>query len=269
LSNKAKKYLLFAILGAILLIYLVYPNFLNPVLNPLLKLPRLLTLLLVSLVITIVMTLVYKWTTDQAMMKALKEDQKKYQKQIKEHKNDPKKMMELNKKAMEANMQYFKSSMKSTLITFIPLLIIFTWMSSNLAYNAILPEQEFNVTASVTKGFGELTLAVPSSVILLSNATQPIADRVVWTMKAEKGDHLLNLTYGNKTYSFNVLVDDLKYSIPVKKLDKSLTISVSYGKWKAFGEKFNLFGWYPGWLFTYIVSSLIFSTILRKILKVY
>jgi len=35
-----------------------------------------------------------------------------------------------------------------------------------------------------------------------------------------------------------------------------------------FGESFNLFGWYPGWLATYIILSIGLSTLFRKLFDV-
>jgi uncharacterized membrane protein (DUF106 family) len=55
--------------------------------------------------------------------------------------------MSLQKEMMELNMEMMKQSFKSMLYTFIPLIILFTWMSANIAYEPINPGEEFTVTA--------------------------------------------------------------------------------------------------------------------------
>ena len=47
---------------------------------------------------------------------------------MKLHKESPQKVMELQKQAMEKNLVLMKHSMKPTLYTFIPLIIIFGWI---------------------------------------------------------------------------------------------------------------------------------------------
>jgi len=47
------------------------------------------------------------------------------------------------------------------------------------------------------------------------------------------------------------------------------SIQINYKKLKPLGASFSLFGWYPGWLSLYIISSLVFSMALRKFLNIY
>jgi len=48
--------------------------------------------------------------------------------QMKEHKDDSSKVMEIQKLSLEKNMKYMMHSFKPTLFTFVPLIIIFTWL---------------------------------------------------------------------------------------------------------------------------------------------
>ena len=66
--------------------------------------------------------------TNQELMKSLKAEIKDFQKEMKGYKDDAVKMMELQKKAMQKNMKYMKHSMKPTLFTFVPIIIIFGWL---------------------------------------------------------------------------------------------------------------------------------------------
>jgi len=90
-------------------------NFLDTIFNPwlgqALGLPSFWAILLISAFITILVTIVYKYTTNQSEMKRIKTDLKKYQKDMRETK-DTKKLMEIQKKALDLNMKYMMSSFK-------------------------------------------------------------------------------------------------------------------------------------------------------------
>ena len=166
-------------------------NFLDPVLNlifgPLLKLDPFWAILILSFVISLVIVVIYKWTTDQNLMKQLKDEIKEFQKQMKTLKEDPKKMMAVQKQATQTNMKYMMHSLKPTLITFIPIIIIFGWLTANLAYDPILPNQEFSVIMSLEKGTsGSVIIDVPEGVVLTGDATKEISDgQVIYTMKGK------------------------------------------------------------------------------------
>ena len=61
---------------------MAFESILNPLFAPLLKLPVFWSIFLIALGISVLITLVYKWMTDQHLMKTLKEDMKKFQKEI-------------------------------------------------------------------------------------------------------------------------------------------------------------------------------------------
>ena len=125
-------------------------NILDPILGPLLNFPTLLAVIILSFVISLIITIVYKYTTNQDLMKQLKEEMKEFQREIKELKKDPERAMQVQKKSMQTNMKYMMHSMRSTLFSIVPIIIIFGWMNSNLAFDPILPGQEF--TTSVVFG---------------------------------------------------------------------------------------------------------------------
>ena len=93
----------------------------------LLKLTPFWSILIMSFILSLLIVLIYKITTNQTLMKSLKEEIKSLQKQMKELKHDPTKMMEVNKKAMETNMKYMGQSFKPMLFTFLPIIIIFVF----------------------------------------------------------------------------------------------------------------------------------------------
>ncbi len=249
---------------------MAYYDFLNIVFAPLLKLPVLLAILALSLFVSVTIILVTKYMTDQALMKKLKEDLKEHQKQIKESKGNPTKAMELQKKSMELNMKYMTHSLKPTIITFIPIILIFSWMSATFAFESIKPQQEFSATAFFdqnTNGIAELV--VPEGMTMTGNKTKKIENgKAEWTLKGEEGEHLLEFSYNDEKQQHSVLITNKgKYLSPTKKTDgaikstyinykKLIVLPIGYKDWL-------------GWLGTYIWSSIIFTMLLRKMMKVY
>ena len=85
-------------------------------------------LLFISLVLTFLTTLSYKFFTDQVKLKQVKDDMTSLREKMKEHKSDPKKMMEFQKLSLEKSFEQMKHQIKPLLITMIPLIIIFGWL---------------------------------------------------------------------------------------------------------------------------------------------
>ena len=85
-------------------------------------------IILISLLLTLFINIFYKLFTDQELMKELKKELKVLQKEMKTLKDNPERFLKVQKEAMSKNLIYMKHSMKPTLITFLPLIIIFGWM---------------------------------------------------------------------------------------------------------------------------------------------
>ena len=240
----------------------------------LLKIPPFWSILIISFVVTLVTTLVYKFTTDQKKMKKLKEDMKEYQKKIKElSKSDPQKAMSIQQEAMKQNMEYMKHSFKSTLYTFIPLILLFGWLSAHMAYYSILPNQPFNVSAYFAEGHA-LTASIASlpELEIIGNATQSISEgKSIWQLKGAEGEYKLTLTYNNEAYEQRLIISsEHKYAPPEQKIANSKLQKIVVGNKKIYPMgSINLFGWKPNWIWTYIILSLLLSIGIRKLLKVY
>ncbi|MBM3199447.1 DUF106 domain-containing protein [Candidatus Woesearchaeota archaeon] len=108
----------------------MFDNFFNIIFGPVMGLPSPLNLLAISFILTGLITLAYKYLSDQVRMKELKEEMNDMQKRMKEMKDKPEKVMEMQKDAMKKNFEYMKHSMKPTLFTFVPIIIIFGWLSN-------------------------------------------------------------------------------------------------------------------------------------------
>jgi len=243
----------------------------NPILLPLFKLGPLFMILIVSLIVSLVITFVYKWMTDQDLMKTLKGDVKSMQKEMKQLKDNPEKMMKMQKKAMEKNMKYMMHSLKPTLVTFIPLILIFGWLNAHMAFDPINPNEPFTTTIWMDEDiYGDVTLsAVPNGLSIQGNATQEIVkERATWILKGDAGEYSMDYEYKGRHYDMDVLItDEQLYGEPIKKVKDDIVVKTEIGYEKII--VMNLFGWKLGWLGTYIIFSLIFSLGLRKILKIH
>ncbi|MEA3430992.1 MAG: EMC3/TMCO1 family protein [Nanoarchaeota archaeon] len=240
---------------------------LDPVFSPLLRLGTASALLIITIILAFLMTVIYKYTTNQSLMKDLKDELKTFQKQMKELRSNPGEMMKVQKKAMETNMKYMMHSFRSTIFTFIPIILIFSWLHGNLAYLPIMPGEQFTTTMHFNDGvFGNVELGIPDGLQLLSEKSLQIEDNsAVWILKGDEGKYTLDYTLGEKIYSKEVLITtEQAYEIPDKLIKKDpnvSTISINNEKLKVFLGM--------GWFWTYIIFSIVFSMIFRKLFKVY
>ncbi|MBI2654659.1 DUF106 domain-containing protein [Candidatus Woesearchaeota archaeon] len=256
---------------------MAYFDVLNFVLSPLLKMPPLLAVIVISLIISLIVILITKYTTNQELMKTLKEEINEQQKQIKELKNNPAKAMEVQKKAMEANMKYMSHSLKPTLITLLPIILIFGWMNANFAHEGIAPQQEFNVYAIFDKAAnGEADIIVPEGLEIIGDKKVNLAPAAInkknfdraamWTLKGQEGEHIIEILYNDEKQQKSVLIDNAKYIEPSRNYNGMVrNVQIEYKPKKIL----NIFGWKIGWLGTYIIFSILFTSVLRKFMKVY
>lgn len=96
------------------------------------------SILVISFLVTLFITIISHYFTDKELMKGIKEKQKRLKEEMKTHKDNPQKMMEINKQMMEDFPTQMKQSMKISLITIIPLLFLFQWLRSMFAQTAIV-----------------------------------------------------------------------------------------------------------------------------------
>lgn len=247
-----------------------YMDLLTSLFMPLVKISPFWAVIIISFSISLFTTLAFMLFTDQKMMKQLRSEIKEIQNQMKAFKNNQKKLMELQKEAMEKNMKYMKHSMKVTLFTLLPLILIFGWLNTHLAYEPIRPDETFTITISFDKNaVGNAQIVMLDDMSLLdNNATKPIDKEVSWTLKGSLGSHLIEWRAAGKTYSMEVLISDKQeYAPPIKNINDNNVefIRIDYKK----KIIFDFLGMKFGWLGTYIIFSLIFSSILKKVLNVH
>ncbi|MBW2996885.1 DUF106 domain-containing protein [Candidatus Woesearchaeota archaeon] len=256
----------------------MFDTLLNPVFSPLLGLPALAVIVLLSLVISIIVTLIYKYMTDQTLMKDLKTRQKELQKRMKAAKKEPDKLMKMQKEAMELNMKTMKQSFKPMLLTFIPVIIIFGWLNANIAYEPIMPGQEFTTTAVFNEGYsGNVTITVPEGIEVIGESSVEIKEGAAdFRLKGDEGDYLLVFNHDGRHFDKELSITTEQRYAPVQKIFKKepiKTISINNKKLIAINllgkDEGGFFSGRVGWLGSYIIFSLIFGIGLRKLMKIY
>lgn len=241
-------------------------NLIAPIFEPLLKLAPLGAIAIISFSIALLINIVYKFMTDQKLMKELKAEIKHLQNEMKKFRDHPKKMMEIQKKAMERNMKYMGHSMKPTLITLLPLIVIFGWLNANLAYDPINPGEEFLITVEFDKGaVGDAQIILLDGLSLLDEDTKKIDGSATWRLKGDVGEHLIEWRVAGTTYKKDVLISNKQEYAPVVKRIKDNNVEqIVIGNEKKI--VMNLMGWKLGWLGAYIIFSIIFSMFTRKVM---
>ncbi|MBI4145705.1 DUF106 domain-containing protein [Candidatus Woesearchaeota archaeon] len=222
-------------------------------------------ILLVSAVVSIVIVLSYKFFTDQGEMKRLKDELARFQKRMKELREHPEKMMELQKKAMAVNMQYMAKSMKPTLVTFIPILLVFGWMNAHFAFEPLSPGERFALSAVVQKGVsGNVSIVVPDGLRASPSSAAIVDSKAVFELSGEGGKYLVTLASNGEEVDKEVIITtERKYSDVVQQYKGKVFSRVELGNQKL------LVLWKIGWLGTYIIAAIVLSSGLRKVLKVY
>ena len=250
-------------------------SFIDPALNWVLMFNPFISILIISIIMSIISTFAYKFASDQKKIKSLKEKTKEIQKQIKTvSRENHQKAMKLNSELMKLNGPLMKESMKSTIWTLIPALIIITWMSANLVFLPINPNQEFSITAEFNEGVLDNVsmTAIPDNVEFINGNVQEIVDNTAtWKLKSsEENKYKFIIDYRDNSYEQEVLVTTSRAYIQPEKLIKEegfKEIVVSNEKIKPLKGIPILQG--LNWLWTYILLSMILTTGLRKLLKVY
>jgi uncharacterized membrane protein (DUF106 family) len=249
--------------------------FLDPVLSWSLALHPFVAILILSVLVTIISNLIYKYTTDQSEMKRLKTQIEEYRKKIKESRDNPKKMMKLNNEAMQFNMQYMTKSLKPMLFTFIPIILVISWMAANFTYAPIDANEPITIRTTILDGFSG-SLVLTGETLTTQEVTAQIvqgedAQTAAFAVQAPEGTHEFTILYDGNAYNGNTgtlvigeapKVQSFAGKGPIE------SINIEYPKIRPLGS-FSLFGWFPGWLAVYIILSIALSISSRKLMKIY
>lgn len=251
---------------------MAFNDLIDPVMRPLLSLDPIIAVSIVALAVSVIITFIYKFTTNQDLMKRLKDEMKEFQKEMKELREHPEEMMKVQKKAMQTNMKYMMQSFKSTLFTILPIILIFGWMNANFAYESIVPGEQFQISLDFAKGsLGNIRIVVPEGVEVVGETDMElINDKAAFTLKGNEGRYIegesLKFEYGDRVYFKDLIISsEHEYAKKVEMIKNSNLRTITIGNRKK--EILPILNW--GWLGTYIIFSIVFSMLLRKWLKVY
>ncbi len=90
-------------------------------------------MIIVAGIITLFITIVQKYTIDAETLTRLKKEQKDISEQMKQFRNDPTKMLELQKKQMPLMREIMEVTMGSTLYSAVPIILFFRWFADYFA----------------------------------------------------------------------------------------------------------------------------------------
>ena len=108
----------------------------------------------ISVALALGSTLVYKYATDQNLMKAMREEIKKLQDEMKLHRTDPQKLAEIQGKLMPLNMKMMTQSFKPMILTLVPFVIIFALLGKIYTSMTIIPLPFHFPLSRLTTGLG-------------------------------------------------------------------------------------------------------------------
>lgn len=245
---------------------------LNVMLSPLLKLPSLWVVFIISLIASFIASIIYKYTTDQKLMKRLKEEQKELQIQARKEKGP--KAFEFQKKAMKISFEQMMHSMRSTLFTFFPLVLIFIWLSANLSYMPINPGVEFTTAMVFEPGVsGTAEIIVPEGMQATGSSAAAINTSekygiAEWALKGNKGEYIIEYRFNDKSYTKEVLItEEQAYKTVAEKINRDGVMEIRLNNRD---NKFINIGFIKmGWLASYLIFSIVFSLSLRKVMNLY
>ena len=84
-------------------------------------------MIIIVLAISVIMTLAQKYATDQKTLRQMKEAQKKIGEEMKKVRDNPQKMMELQKESMKFMGPMMTMGMRPMIYTAVPLILFFRW----------------------------------------------------------------------------------------------------------------------------------------------
>ncbi len=86
-------------------------------------------MLIIVALLSFLITIIQKYATDQKTLREMKEQQKKLNEEAKKFRDNPQKMMEIQKEGMKFVMPMMKLSMRALVFTGVPFILFFRWFS--------------------------------------------------------------------------------------------------------------------------------------------
>lgn len=279
----------------------------DPLLNWLLIFPRDVVIFIVALATSAAITFSRKWSTDQDWLRRADQDAKRLKELTKEaKKNKDKEAVQRHKMTMGLiKMRSLKYEGKPLLIALLPILILATWCFGRMGFHPPSEGDEVAIKMYVPRaGIDSVAYMMPvDGVSAVDGWVQrvkedtypepeglwdtmvgkcadflqlhpPLGGVAVWHVKAlsAKEPYLLKLVYDGEVYEKDFLVGRKIYSTQLVflGLDKPVqAIEQVLRPFKLFGIVGGFGAFFPPWLVAYLMITLIFVPLLKKVCKIY
>ncbi len=242
----------------------MFEAFLDSVLGFLLDWPPLISVLVVSLAISVLSLLITKFTTNQVEMKRLKDELDANQKKMKSLRDKPDEMMKIQKETMALHGQYFRHSMIPTFIMLIPLGLLFGWMGGHFGHQPLAPNEEFVILAIAQEGISGNVSLHAEGLEPSSSTAELVNEQVNFSLKGPIGEYSAKFESNAQVVEKDLIISDQQRYAPVLEQYKNPV----FKEVRIENKELDLV-WKFGWLGTYIISAIVFISVLRKLLKVY
>lgn len=244
---------------------------LESLIYPLFEYSVLVGIAVISIIITVITTITTKYVTDQDGIRKIKKDIKNLNKELRSVSDDQQKVQEIQKKLWPKQRDLLKQSFTPMIYYGVPLFIVFIWLGATLGQAPIAPGEEFTITAKHTE---DLDLELTSDVLDVERNDMYSTDQseTQWLATGQEvGTHEFTVSLINSSSSVShevKITDSFGYSTPTQTYQDSKIeeVTVGYDKITPFGD-FDIFGWQPGWLATYILFGVGSNLIFRKIMN--
>jgi uncharacterized membrane protein (DUF106 family) len=249
----------------------------TPIFGWMLNIPPIVAIITLAVTLGLISTLLQKYLTNQAKMRRLRDDTKKYQEQMKKLKKDPEQMMKVQQKILPIQMELMKESFKPLLVSMIPFLLVFFWLSNHFAFHQIEPNEPFAISATFEEGVqGNVELSATPELAIEKPQQQIQDGKASWIARGTAGTYDLTLTFRDSTVIAPakrplIISEERLYETPQMPAPNGHKFVTSFN---VENQRLipipglNLFGWHPGWIFYYIIFSIPISLLLKKLLKV-
>ncbi len=94
-------------------------------------------MIIIAGILGLITILLQKYTTDQETLRQLKKEQKMLQEEVKKHKNNQEKFMELNRKQLELLPKTMDITLRPIMYTSVPLILFFRWFNDYFTTNPV------------------------------------------------------------------------------------------------------------------------------------
>lgn len=235
-------------------------------------------LILFSLIITLTTKIIAKFTTDQNKLKSIREETKKLQKKMKtalKNKNN-KAYEKYQKKSLQLSQEQMKISMKSLMFTFIPIILLFSLLRTNIAYESLNVGDDLDIDIKL-KEINSVYINTSYNFIVSNALISEENKNIIIPENKEFTIHLNNITKNDfltltiKNSTEEIKIKTNKYITNDLQADYKFKDSEFSSAQLHLKEKIYVDFWFLhlNWFWTYFILAMIFSTALTKILKIY